>query len=187
MPIQVKDLQIADILLSSTNSGVSWAIRSGTLSRYSHAALYIGNGEIIEAVKNGVLRVKLAEAIQEESIVSVYRRRSMSTGQANMVVRYATQQLGKEYDASGAIGGGITSNSGYIIGVFLSPVVVVVGIAADAYNRSNPAGKFYCSELVAIAFEYAKAPLGKGSASTTPKDVSRSQYLNYVGDLKGPK
>lgn len=84
-------------------------------------------------------------------------------------------------------GGGVTSGSGIIIGIFLSPIVVAAGISADLYNRHNPDASFYCSELIAIAFEKAGVPSGSGAASTTPKDISRSHVLNYVGDLKRAK
>jgi len=193
MNLSVKDLEVADILLSTSNHFVSWAIRTGTLSRYSHAALYIGNGTIIESIGEGVKQNTLNDAMSQNSLVSVYRRLNMPAGQANMVVQYAMQQqrLGKKYDLSGAFGGGVTSTSGMFISIFLSPIVAIGGMAADDINRNNPEGKFYCSELVAMAFEYAKVPLTTGvfssSSSMTPQDISHSHYLNYIGDLKVTK
>ena len=77
-----------------------------------------------------------------------------------------------------------TSVSGFALSLFLSPIVTIGGIGADLYNRANPEASFYCSELVAIAFQRACVPLGSGAASTTPADISRSHVLNYVGDLK---
>jgi hypothetical protein len=119
-----------------------------------------------------------------DTLVSVYRRLHMSPEQVSQVVRYVRQHIGASYDYAGAAGGGVTSASGFALSLFLSPIVTVGGIAADLYNRSNPTASFYCSELVALAFESANVSLGSGAASTTPQDISRSHVLNYEGDLK---
>lgn len=182
--MDLSDLQLADILLSTGSAAASVVIRAGTVSRYSHAALYIGNGQIIEAIGHGVTRQGIRDAMADDTLVSVYRRIQMSQGQAQQVVRYARQHVGKDYDYAGAAGAGITSPSGFVFGLFLSPIVVVGGVAADLYNRANPEASFYCSELVALAFESANVSLGSGAASSTPADLSRSHVLNYVGDLK---
>jgi len=182
----VEDLQLADILLSTGTAKVSMVIRGGTVSRFSHASLYIGAGEIVEAISRGVTRQSLREAMSDDTLVSVYRRLRMSPEQAGSVVRYVREQvrMEKKYDYSGAAGGGITSVSGFALSLFLSPIVTIGGIGADLYNRANPEASFYCSELVALAFQRAGVPLGSGAASTTPADISRSHVLNYVGDLK---
>lgn len=185
------DLSTADILLSTGTSGTSRAIRAMSGSRYSHAALYIGNGEIIEAIGAGVVRQDLSRAMADDTLVSVYRRLRMSSAQANMVVRYATSQIGKPYDEMGALGGGATSTGrGGVITVFASwiiaPVIGVVLVGADVVNRINPESSFYCSELVALAFDHANVSLGSGAASTTPGDISSAHVLNFIGHLKQP-
>ncbi|GAB4262273.1 MAG: hypothetical protein Kow0065_12930 [Methylomicrobium sp.] len=182
--LAINQLKPADILLSTGSAAASVVIRMGTVSRYSHAALYIGDGQIVEAIGSGVTRQSLQDAMSDDTLVSVYRRLRMSDEQGLQVIRYAKQQVGKKYDYSGAAGGGITSGPGIVIGIFLGPIVAAAGVGADLYNRYNPEASFYCSELVAIAFEKAGVPLGSGAASTTPQDISRSHVLNYVGDLK---
>jgi len=184
--LTISDLKPADILLSTGDAKVSTVIRGGTISRYSHAALYIGDSQIIEAIGSGVTLQSLQDAMSDDSLVSVYRRLRMSDEQGLQVIRYAKQQIGKKYDYVGAFGGGVTSGPGFLIGIFLSPIrpIIIAGVVADLYNRLNPEAAFYCSELVAIAFEKASVPLGSGAASTTPADISRSHVLNYVGNLK---
>ncbi len=189
--LSVNDLKPADLLLSTGRAAASVVIRVGTVSRYSHAALYIGNSQIIEAIGSGVTLQSLQDAMSDDTLVSVYRRLQMSDGQGQQVIRYAKQQLGKKYDYSGAVGGGVTSGPGFVFGIFLGRIVPIIGgivaiggIGADLYNRYNPESSFYCSELIAIAFEKAAVPLGSGAASTTPSDISKSHVLNYVGDLK---
>ncbi|CDI02550.1 conserved hypothetical protein [Candidatus Competibacter denitrificans Run_A_D11] len=182
--LTISDLKPADILLSTGEAKASKVIRGGTMSRYSHAALYIGKSQIIEAIGSGVTLQSLEDAMSDDTLVSVYRRLRMSDEQGLQVIRYAKEQIGKKYDYVGAFGGGVTSGPGFLIGIFLSPIVIGAGVAADLYNRMNPEAAFYCSELVAIAFEKAAVPLGSGAASTTPADISRSHVLNYIGDLK---
>jgi uncharacterized protein YycO len=178
------DLKPADILLSTGSAKVSTVIRVGTMSRFSHAALYIGESQVIEAIGVGVVRQSLEDALSDDTLVSVYRRMRMSDQQAQQVIRYAKAQVGKPYDYSGAAGAGITSAPGMVFGMVISPVVVVVGVGADVYNRLNPEAAFFCSELVALAFEKAGASLGAGAPSTTPKDIAVSHVLSYIGDLK---
>jgi len=187
--ITKNDLSVSDILLSTGSAGVSAAIRAGSGSRFSHTALYVGNGEIIEAIGQGVVRQPLARAMSDDTLVSVYRRIRMSTAQANMVVRYAAMQIGKPYDSAGAAGAGATSfGRGGFITLFVSSIIPIVGyglIAADINNRLNPEASFFCSELVALAFDHANVSLGSGAASTTPGDISSAHVLNFIGNLKG--
>lgn len=186
------DLRPGDILLSTGSATVSGVIRAGTGSRFSHAALYVGNGEIIEAIGEGVVRQSLDRAMRDDTLVCVYRRIQMSDAQAQQVIRYASAQVGKPYDEAGAAGAGVTSGRGAVISVFagaLMPVVGSAGVAyalgADLMNRWNPERSFFCSELVALAFDRANVPLGSGAASTTPADISSAHVLNFIGNLKG--
>jgi len=183
--LSASDLQIADILLSTGAASSSAVIRAGTGSRYSHSALFIGDGQIVEAISQGVVKQTLEAAMDDDTLVGVYRRLEMHPTQAQRVVQYVLQQIGKAYDHSGAAGSGIACPRGIVIGIFLSPIVVYGGIGADLYNRANPEAAFFCSELVALAFRHARVPLGSLAASTTPGDIARSHVLNFVGHLKG--
>ena len=85
------DMQPADIIVSTGSGAVSAVIRTGSLSPYSHAALYIGNGEVIEAIGEGVVRQSLANALSDDTLAVVYRRIGLSAAQAGLVIRYAAQ------------------------------------------------------------------------------------------------
>jgi cell wall-associated NlpC family hydrolase len=181
------ELQAADILLSTGDAAVSWVIRGATVSRFSHAALYVGDGDIVEAIAEGVVRQSLEKAMGDDTLVVAYRRIGISAAQARQVVRYVMEakNAGKKYDALGAVGAGVTSPSGFAIGMFVSPIVTIGAVHADLANRLDPEAKFFCSELVALAFEKAGVPLGRGSAaSTSPADIERSHVLNLIGELK---
>ena len=62
------EMQPADIIVSTGSGAVSAVIRTGSLSPYSHAALYIGNGEVIEAIGEGVVRQSLANALSDDTL-----------------------------------------------------------------------------------------------------------------------
>jgi uncharacterized protein YycO len=186
--LTVNDLRPADILLSTGDATVSAAIRAGTGSRFSHASIYVGDSEIIEAIDPGVVRQSLARAMSDDTLVCVYRRIRMSDAQARQVIRYATTQVGKSYDVAGAVGAGASSGRGLVIRVFAGAMMPVVGTAlaaADAINQFNPDRSFFCSELVAMAFAEAGVPIGGGGASTTPGEIESAHVLNLVGNLKG--
>ena len=73
--MDLSDLELADILLSTGSAAASVVIRAGTVSRYSHAALYIGNGQIIEAIGSGVTRQGIRDAMADDpGNASVARR-----------------------------------------------------------------------------------------------------------------
>jgi len=186
--MDISNLKTADILLSTGDATVSAVIRAGTASRFSHAALYAGNNEIIESIGQGVVRQPLARAISDDTLVAVYRRIQMSEQQGNQVVRYAAMQIGKPYDQAGAVGAAASSPTGFALIVFGGPFgqsITGAGLGADIMNRLNPERSFFCSELVALAFDHAGVSLGRGAASSTPADISSAHVLNQVGYLKG--
>ena len=49
--ISVGQLQKGDIILSTTSDSVSKVVKFATNSKYSHARIYIGNSQVIEAIK----------------------------------------------------------------------------------------------------------------------------------------
>jgi len=48
----------------------------------SHAMLYIGNGQVIEAVQGGVVVRSLQSALSDASLAVAYRSTDMDVGQA---------------------------------------------------------------------------------------------------------
>ena len=51
--------RIGDYGVVKTNGWLGWIIRVGTVSRWNHAFIYIGNGQIVEANPQGVEVVSL--------------------------------------------------------------------------------------------------------------------------------
>lgn len=100
------ELTAADIILTSSPSLVSKAIRKGTISAYSHAMIYIGSGHIVEAVgEEGIRRQGLSHAIYGCDRVTVFRHANASADHRQRIVAFAKRCLEGEYASLGVITG----------------------------------------------------------------------------------
>jgi len=168
--ISIGQLEKGDIILSTTDGMLSRLVKFATNSKYSHARIYTGSERAIEAIDPIIVEDKLIDLISGDLYTAVYRHRNLTEVQRLQIVHYATQQLGKDYDLSGAIG---TSNSG------LLPIV-----AAKIHNSLDAEYDFYCSELIAFAYKNARTPLSQSSSQVTPRDLAKNKNLQYIGHLK---
>lgn len=183
------DLYPGDIIVSTTMATISRAIRGATGSQVSHAMLYVGHGYVVEAVGGGVRRVKLEEAISDAILAVALRRRGLSANTANAVVSFVTSRVGLEYDILGIIG-----QAGYQLDQsFLCKVMRVRDCTTRAarYNLwMEDDDAFFCSELIAAAFEHVGFPLVHARPSAvsphTVVEAVSSGRLDYVGHLRGP-
>ncbi len=180
--VGVDFLDPADIIVSTTAAFVSGAIRKVTGSVVSHALVYIGNGEVIEAIGEGVVRRTLDMAIAQATLAVALRRKGITDGAAEQVVRFAESNVGKKYDYGGVVGAGAKSNWGVCL---ISPLGCLLG-RHGAFSSSN---KFYCSELVLEAFRRADLPIIDDRSDTSvPDDIVQAFYshqLDFVGHLVG--
>ena len=176
--IDSKALQVADIIVSTTDAAVSKVIKFETLSAVSHAMLYVGNDHIIDATGElGVMRRTLQSAVGDATLAVAYRRSNVTEANGRMIARHAEKFLGRAYDTSGAAGAGIARQ-----GV----ICVAAGIAAH-FGAFNSEEKFFCSELVLEAFRLAGVPLVKVTPQlSTPQTIVEAHsdgILEYVGHL----
>lgn len=169
-----------DIIVSTARHPVSYAIRAGTLSAISHAMLYVGDGNVVEAVGDGVREVALGTAIGDAILAVAYRDPRVDAAKAAQIVAFARSQLGRPYNFGGA------ARAGYrIIHPLASRVLDAIRDISGVDDTS--ARTFYCSELVFAAFEAAGIPLVAAPAgNSTPEDVVQLTRgsLGYVGHLK---
>ena len=177
-------LQPADIIVSTTSANVSRVIRVGTFSKVSHACLYVGSLEVIEAIGEGVVNRTIEESVGADTLAIVLRHKNMSAAAAAIIVRYAGRQVGKKYDLAGAASAAPGVTKGFICVV--SPALCVGLAGGEAANALDQDAKFFCSELVARAYEQANMRLiNRPAYQTNPDDVYTSHVLCYVGNLAG--
>jgi uncharacterized protein YycO len=179
--ISAASLQPADIVVATTDAVSSAFIRYATFSAVSHAFLYAGNDQVIEAIAEGVVERILTKAIEEDIRAVVYRHPQMTPMSAETIIRFARRQVGKHYDYAGAAQAGIHNNPGVC--------VVAFGIWCPAVRllRWDARDKFFCSELVLAAYEEAGLSIiDRRPDQAAPDDIARAQStgkLLYVGHL----
>jgi uncharacterized protein YycO len=134
----------------------------------SHAALYIGNNNVIEAIRDGVKQRGLRQALADDALAVAYRAPGITGAIAGRIVAFASAQADH---ASYSIPGAIRS-ANFITCRITGPREAT----------------FFCSQLVIEAFRRGGLPLtSKPSQCVTPQEVvviARSQ-LEYVGHLIG--
>ncbi|MBZ4193974.1 MAG: hypothetical protein LAE24_06665 [Candidatus Contendobacter sp.] len=178
------NMQSADIIVSTGSGAASAVIRTGSQSRYSHAALYIGDGKIIEAIGEGVVRQTLESALSDDTLAVVYRRKNLTAGQAGLVIRYVSAQVGKSYDYAGVAGASKYTAGGFLMRLISIPLGVIQDVG-ELVNTISPESSFFCSELVLRAFEQANAPITfKPATISNPSDIPGSHQVQYIGHLK---
>ncbi len=197
--VQESDLRIGDILLTATDGAASLGIRAATLSPVSHAALYMGNGQIIEAVGKGVQQRSMTQFLQEEASIVAFRHPKITPTSAEGVKSFALSQLGKSYNHVG-----ILLHAPFAIERRICELPLVPGLIREACLRgiaqiqlgAMRSDSFFCSQLVVAAYAAAQVPIVDADprfvspgdllhmregdvASLTPKE-----RLVYVGHLK---
>ncbi|TQL14932.1 permuted papain-like amidase YaeF/Yiix C92 family enzyme [Zymomonas mobilis] len=145
-----------DIILTSSNNKISKAIRVMTSSEVSHAALWIDNGFIIDAVKEGVFSSNPERlAFDLSDCVYVLRlKESLSDERLDKIIRYAQDQIGSRYSIKEAI--------------------------LTKLTKPPATRKQFCSRLVAQAYSQAGVFVSREPDYCKPSDILESQLFSYV-------
>jgi uncharacterized protein YycO len=197
--IEVSELQVGDILLTATTGVASVGIRAATLAPVSHAALYVGDGQVVEAVVKGVQMRSMVRFLDEESTVVAFRHPKITAENANGLKTFAVNQIGKSYNHVG-----IVLHAPFAIERRICELPLIPGVIREACLRGLAQiqlgamrdNSFFCSQLVVAAYAAAQTPL----VETDPRFVSPGDLLHmrendvpslspkeklmYVGHLK---
>lgn len=196
--VEITALRKADIIVSTTGAEISGVIRAGIGADFSHTMLYKGNGIVIEAIAEGVVERSWADASRDATLAIALRRRNMNDSLKDEVIKHAESFKGLKYDAVGAAGAGIYKPRGSVLsgllfgGIGILPLgssasLITHGAILNNARDGNKDNAFFCSELVARAFQLAGMPLSDGVEPTfmNPREVRVSSKLIYVGHLIG--
>lgn len=160
-------LNIADIVVSTTDAATSTGIRLGTASVVSHAALYAGEGFVLEAIGTGVVRRKLSLSLADDKLAVAYRAPNLPDETAKAIIHYAESKVGTRYSVAGAV-------------LSSSPILCrVLGPRPTS---------FFCSQFVITAYANGGRSLTDVPAQcVNPDDVVTiaKSSLIYVGHLLG--
>ena len=175
--MKASELQLADVILSTTGAAVSSVIKAGTAAHYSHAMLYVGKGNVVEAVDKGVVHRSIKLATAGATYAHVFRLKDMTSDQAAKIVAYALTKVGGSYAYGGVFGG-----SG-LVSVLSAPTQPWLHLARWGANKVK-AGvgskrTYFCSELVEDSYESQELTVSRYYPSmTNPGDIAEYSERN---------
>ena len=153
-------LEVGDVVLTATKSAFGQLVRTATGGPVSHAALHVGGGFLVEAVRSGVHKIhSRCFAFGTGETVSVLRPEGARTAQRQEASQIARGLVYRPYSIQNAI-----------------------ATRVPFLRRTRDPGRF-CSEVVAEAFAAVDFPLLESAPSrTAPKDLLASTHLTDVSD-----
>lgn len=197
--VEPQALRPGDILLSSAEGASSLAIRLVTLAPVSHASLYMGEGQIAEAVTQGVRRRSVRNLLDEELAVVAFRHPLLAPEHLPRMRAFVDETVGQRYNFAGVMLQAPFSVERRLCEVPLAPSLVrdfcLQGMGAVQLGL-GPNDRFFCSQFVLEAYRRAGLPLTDADPRLLgPADLLRmregdvpsvrsNQTLRYVGHLK---
>lgn len=199
--ISPSQLRTGDLLFSSSIGATSLGIRLFSIASVSHVAIYIGEDQVAEAVGSGVQIVPLKEMFNHSDKLFVLRDPALTAGQAQKIRDFAQLKRGKGYNFTG-----IAKMIPFMVTkqvCALNPFSqnfrqqCVEGLASAQLGTpaSQEDERYFCSQFVIAAYQYAGQPLATVEASwISPSDllhmregdiatIAPVQALQYVGHL----
>lgn len=193
------DLQPGDILLTSAATLKSFGIRLGTFAPVSHALLYLGDGQIVEAVGDGVRAGTIEDVVAEEQLVVAFRVPGIDAAHIEPMRRWALAQVGTKYNTLG-----IMLTAPFVLDRRLCELPLIPTTAREFCIRgfatvqlgASRNDQFFCSQFVLEAFKQAGLPITTADPRwVSPADllhmregdvpsIAAIQPLRYIGHLK---
>jgi uncharacterized protein YycO len=150
--------RIGDFGVVRSNGIFARLIQVGTLSRWNHAFIYIGDGYIVEANPKGIQRSRL----DKYNNVAWNRHEDLNHEERQQIVMFAINAIGKPYNF--LMIGNIALR---ILGLKLLAKTKIM------YRWAQASKGYICSELVAEAYESIGENLcDKDPDLVTPGDLA---------------
>lgn len=147
--------QVGDYGVVKTNGWMGWLIRVGTASRWNHAFIYIGLGQIVEANPKGVA----ISDVSKYKNIAWNKHEELTIAQRKRIVSKAKSFVGQPY-GFGAI---------LVIALKILGLKIVPTLRKIAENENS----VICSQLVAWSYSVAGVKVSdKPHAFTTPGDLA---------------
>jgi hypothetical protein len=197
--IKADALQPGDIILTAENGLNSVGIRLITLSPVSHAAIYMGNQQIAEAVGSGIRIRSMDAMLADEATVVAFRHPDLTAGQAVQINTFVASHEGQKYNYLGVMLQAPFALERRMCELPLVPSMVrdfcIRGIAAVQLGLGRN-DQFFCSQFILEAYRSAGLPLTDADPRLiNPGDLLHMREgdvpsvmihkpLKYVGHLK---
>jgi len=171
-----EDLRPGDIILTSAPTLNSAGIQLLTFAPVTHAAVYIGDHQVVEAVVFSGVRVRrLDELLAEKAVVLAFRHLELNEEQARSIRVYVQQQVGAQYNYLG-----VALHVPFAVTRRLCELPLVPSVPRDAciriigavHHLPTSERQFFCSQLVLQAYRHAGVPItGADPRLITPADI----------------
>jgi hypothetical protein len=200
--IDIRALQVGDIILSATDRLPSELIQFGTDSKISHAMLYLGenefgNRQVVEALPfKGVVIRTVEEALEDAVLAVAFRHQpNLTEEQTYKIPDFAYQQLEVRAGYDWRVGVFRQARFHLESKDFCMNTDIDYNLCKEWIGRvhlgtDRNEGDFFCSELVLAAYQEANVPLTNTPPHWgSPQDILELSWdgpLGYVGHLKVP-
>ena len=179
--IQPSDLRAGDILFSAEGSIRSLGIRVFSNSAVSHSFIYLGDGNIAEAVGSGTRIRPLADALQETNLTVAFRRPDLTAENIQAIIAFAEEKNGSGYNHLG-----IALQAPFALARNACELPVIpramrhlcLNALATITVPSLGNKRLFCSQFVIEAFNRAGKPL----TTARPQWVDPSDILHLRED-----
>jgi hypothetical protein len=193
------DLRPGDIILTSTATFMSASIQLMTFAPVSHAAVYIGNGQVVEAVGSGVQVRSLRRLLEEEALALALRYPDLTAQQAQSVRSVALEKVGRSFNYVG-----VAANVPFALNRRLCELPLLPAAVRDVclrglgglHHLATGNRTLFCSQLVLQSYRQAGVPITHADARLiSPADILHmregdvssvriNRPLRFVGHLK---
>lgn len=190
--INVDGLIPGDIILSTTTGKETpAAINKTTKSDLSYAAIYIGDGILVEATESGIVEHNLENRLANDMVTVAFRHQSMDSEKEKEIENYF-KNLNKEqsqFDQFAVI----RNLSVQIINSYCATLSSGLkekcrAFTGKIYLGTDSNNEFYCSHHLLKALESADLKLTNTQPEwKTPENLVQLNYngtLRYIGHLK---
>ena len=154
-----KELERGDVILTTSDAGVSKFIRATTISHISHAILYVDHCSVIDATKDGVHSANTQRLFfeQHNAVFALRVEGGLPPSTSIKICNYVRERTGSEY---------------------------AILEAVRSWKRLAKEGtpKQFCSRLVAQAYATNGIDIVKSADFCTPKKLLKSTKLVEVED-----
>ncbi|MGH8709549.1 MAG: YiiX/YebB-like N1pC/P60 family cysteine hydrolase [Burkholderiales bacterium] len=198
-PIAPADLRPGDIILTSESSFRSASIQLLTFAPVSHAAVFVGNGQVVEAVGSGVRVRTLHKLLQEETIALALRYPELTAVQAQGIRSAALQKVGGDFNYVG-----VAMHIPFTVNRRLCELPMLPALARDwclrgvggVHHLVTSKRALFCSQLVLQSYRQAGVPITDADPRLiSPADILHmregdvssvrvNRPLHFVGHLK---
>jgi hypothetical protein len=199
--IKGEQLQPGDIILTADNGLKSSGIRLITLSPVSHAAVYMADQQVAEAVGEGIRLRSVTDLLAEETTIVVFRHPGVTADSMLKMDAFVTKHVGQKYNYFGVMLQAPFAIERRVCELPLVPSLVrdfcIQGVAAVQLGLGRN-DQFFCSQFVLEAYKTAGLSLTDADPRLiSPGDllhmregdvpsIKIRQKLQYVGHLKAP-